>query len=474
MFCRMVRKEILENLLGVRLVLSLVLILGLFTTSTVIFLDRHRGQMDDYRRRVNEDLSAFRARSDQLYRLAFHKHQVYRKPKVLTLCAGGSEEVLPGHFTFDGFEMGLPQIAGQSNFTLPRLGELDWTFVISMVLSFMALVFSYNCICGEKERGTIRLILAGTAPRATVLLAKYVGLMLILAIPLLLGLSVSLIVLIASGAETVRLIPWLRIVGVVLTSFLYLSILVLLGLCVSARTSRSCNSMAKLLLAWVVLLILIPSLGRVISDRFYRAATPEEFVRARSEAERQVEDRLSSGAYGPNAGATGADRDDPNINPVGRARYTAAWTEARNRVVDAHHHRMLAQAEAGRNFTGLSPAVVFRRVCEIWAGTGLERSKNLHRQIRAYQQALRDYILQEDRNDPDSLHLFFDDEPRLRDWMAISHRPVNFAAVPKFQERDLPLGASLKLAVWDIGLLALFNLVFFAAAFVSFLHYDVR
>jgi hypothetical protein len=30
------------------------------------------------------------------------------------------------------------------------------------------------------------------------------------------------------------------------------------------------------------------------------------------------------------------------------------------------------------------------------------------------------------------------------------------------------------MAIRDIGLLALFNLVFFAAAFVSFLRYDVR
>ena len=59
-------------------------------------------------------------------------------------------------------------------------------------------------------------------------------------------------------------------------------------------------------------------------------------------------------------------------------------------------------------------------------------------------------------------------------WRAISQDPVDFATVPKFQERDLALGASLKLAVWDIGLLALFNLVFFAASFVSFLRYDIR
>ena len=53
-------------------------------------------------------------------------------------------------------------------------------------------------------------------------------------------------------------------------------------------------------------------------------------------------------------------------------------------------------------------------------------------------------------------------------------RPVDFDTVPKFQERDLALGQSLKLAIWDIGLLALLSMLFFAASFVSFLRYDVR
>jgi hypothetical protein len=38
----------------------------------------------------------------------------------------------------------------------------------------------------------------------------------------------------------------------------------------------------------------------------------------------------------------------------------------------------------------------------------------------------------------------------------------------------MTLGQSLRLAVWDIGLLILINLGLFAGAFVSFLRYDVR
>jgi ABC-type transport system involved in multi-copper enzyme maturation permease subunit len=474
MFWQIVRKEILESLLGVRFTLAIVFSIVLFAASTFFSVDRYRAQSQEYWRGVNENLAGFKGQSDQLCKLAFYEQNAYRQPKVLALCAGGSEDLLPGHFTFNGFDISLPQIAGQSNFTLPRFSDLDWAFIISLVLSFTAFVFAYDCICGEKETGTLRLILSGATPRVTLLLAKYVGLMLTLAIPLFMGLAVALIILIASGAETAGLIPWARILGIVLTSFLYLSIFVFLGLFVSARSARPSNSMVALLLAWVVLLIVIPSMGRVVADKSRRAPTAEEFKRAKSEAQEQIDSRMYAGAYGPHAGATGSDRNDPSVNPRGRAQYSVEGTEAVNRVVDAHHERMMAQAEAGRRFTCTSPAVIYRRVCEIIACTGIDRSRSLYRQIRIYQQSLRGFIVSEDRSDPDSLHLLFDDAPRASEWTTISHKAVSFEAVPKFLERDLAFGESLRLAVWDLGLLALFNLVFFALSFVAFMKYDVR
>jgi hypothetical protein len=135
---------------------------------------------------------------------------------------------------------------------------------------------------------------------------------------------------------------------------------------------------------------------------------------------------------------------------------------------------MLAQAFTGRNFPCISPTVIYQRASEAVAGTGINRVVSLQRQIEEYQANLKEYVRSRDAEDPLSLHLLFPEEGLVRAWRAISRNPVDFDTVPKFQERDLALGQSLKLAVWDIGVLALFNLVFFAAAFVSFLRYDVR
>ena len=128
----------------------------------------------------------------------------------------------------------------------------------------------------------------------------------------------------------------------------------------------------------------------------------------------------------------------------------------------------------GRRFTRISPAVIYQQACETIVGTGINRFSQLRRQLRNYQADLKEFIRSKDSQDPDSLHLMYEDEDAMKWWKTISHKPVDFGTVPKFQERDLALGESLQLAIWDIGLLALFNLVFFTAAFISFLRYDVR
>jgi ABC-type transport system involved in multi-copper enzyme maturation permease subunit len=470
MFYRIVGKEILENLLSLRFMLSLLLSISLFAAASFVFVDDHREQLNDYSRRTNANIAGFREQADQLNKVAFCMQHVYTRPKLLALCAEGFEQSLPRHFSFTGFDIDLPRLAGQSNFALPRFACLDWSFLISLIFSFIAFVFTYDSICGERERGTLRLILTGSVPRVTILLGKYAGLMLTLGIPLLLGLLVSLIIVSISRVDAFHAGMWVKVLSVVALSFIYLSIFVLLGLFVSARASRPANCMAALLFLWVTLVILIPSLGRIASDRLSHRMPPTDLARAQNEAGERVDNDADK--YGERAGARSPNPKE--CNPPARARYCNARTEAINEVVESYHNRMLSQAFAGRSLTRISPAVVYRTASEALAGTGMHRCISVFRQVRQYQAQLREYVIGEDRDDPDSLHLLFSEEHSVDEWHAISKKPVNFEAVPKFGERDFTLGESLRLAVWDIGLLALLNLVFFAAAFVSFLRYDVR
>ena len=469
---QIIRKEILAYLLSLRFTLSLVLILLLFATSGFVFVDNYRQQMDDYWEETNKNLLALSEQASQLYKLAFYEQTIWRKPRPLMLCAEGFEKSLPNHFKFTVFKMDYPEAKSRSNFVLERFSDIDWVFIVSLVLSFVALLLTYDSICGEKETGTLRLTLAGSIARYKVLLAKYAGVMLTLGISLLLGLVVNLIIVLLSDAIDIRTGDWLRIFGIVVLSFLYLSIFVLLGMLVSSRTAHSANSMVILLLIWVGLVILIPSFGRIISDTFDKLPTRVELDRKENEVRKEnLEDALA-GKFGKKSAAYS--HDPQMVNPPARAQRFNALRDALNRIFDEHHNRMIAQTILGRNFTCISPTAIYQRASEAIVGTGVNRCVNSYQQVKQYQAELKEYVRVKDSEDPDSLHLIFPEDFAVKAWGAISKKPVDFDTVPKFQERDLPLGQSLQLAIWDIGLLALFNLVFFAASFVSFLRYDVR
>lgn len=474
MIRQIICKNVLENILGVRFVLSLLLTTALFAASGFVFTGRYAKQSQEYWRQMNDNLAVLREASGQLHRLAFCWQRIVRKPKTLTFCAGGFEESLPDSLRFNVFTSELPQTEGQSNFVLPHCGDVDWVFIISMILSLTALVFTYDSICGEREQGTLRLMLAGAIPRHKVLLGKYCAAMGTLAIPLCIGLSINLIIVVSSKGVAVSPGEWSKILTLVFLSFLYLSVFVLLGLFVSCRTAHSTNGMVILLLVWVALGILVPSFGRIVSDVSSPSLTHGEFQRKLDEAESQVREKSSQ--FGPKALYVRPDPRDPQNNPPARARLRAALTSARNHVIEDHHNRMLAQVffRWNRACACVSPVVVYQHACEAVAGTGISHCVNLRQQIRQYREDLYRYVRDEDSKDPSSLHLVFDELFCAKHWKTISHEPVDFDTVPKFQERDLPLGPSLKAAAWGIGLLAVFNLVLFAVCFVSFLRYDVR
>ncbi|MEJ2701426.1 MAG: ABC transporter permease subunit [Sedimentisphaerales bacterium] len=472
MIRQIIYKEVLENLLSLRFGLSVLLAISLFVICGYVFVINYQEQSKDYWKKTNENLSAVREESSELYKVAFYKQGIYRKPQPLVMCAEGEEKALPNFFQVNAFTADLPKTKGQANFALPQFSSVDWGLIVSLILSFAALVFTYDSICGEREAGTLRLTLANTIPRHEVLLGKYAGTMITLAIPMILGMLVSVIILIPSKDVVIGGSGWVKILVVAFVSLLYLSIFVLLGMFVSSRTGHSANSMAILLLAWVVAVILLPSFARIVFDVSVEEPTEQELQRQINEAREEIWD--NSERYGKNAGSMSNDLSNPINNPPARARLQAAVMDATNQLQQEYHTKWLGQAIARRNFACLSPAVIYQRACEAVAGTGIMRCADLYKQVKRYGMDLKEFVRSRDTEDPQSLHLIGPTSNMARSWRTISHDPVDFDSIPKFQEHPMTLGQSLRLAVWDIGLLILINLGLFAGAFVSFLRYDVR
>jgi ABC-type transport system involved in multi-copper enzyme maturation permease subunit len=468
MLWTLTKKEMLANVTSLRFVLTLLLVMVVFIISGFVFVGRHRQEIEDFSDTFNRNLSGLEEASNNLSRVPNHVQTIRRQPKITQLCCEGFEKSMPNTFRMTGFSIQNPEIVSRANFLFPRFADIDWAFIISLILSFVAFLITFDSLSAEKERGTLRMVMSNSVPRDKLILGKYVSGMLTLMIPLLVGLLLNLIIVGFSGLSFTTARQWMRILAFAGISVLYLSTFVLIGILISSRSAKSASSIVVLLFTWVIIVMIVPSAGRIVAERFVKVPT-------RSEVERQIRDAgreiwENSERYGERAGSWSS--GDPNYgNPPARARLFNAIVDSRNRINEGYINRMAEQVSLGRNVTRFSPTVMYQCASEAIAGTGVARFRKLYNDLKRYKETLKDFVMSVDKSDPDSFHLWAEGGQHR---ILLSQRPVDHNAIPRFEEIDTPIGSALRGAVWDIGALVLLNLLLFMGVNISFLRSDVK
>ena len=179
MILHIAKRELYDNMNSLRFILTVLLILTLMIANAVKHLGDYRAEMSIYRKNVAQSLDHLRSRSENLYDLVEKgPGNFYKQPSPLSFCADGGEAFLPDHVS--AAEGALSSSAGKTlkesmsgingkwrlkypdeNPNLrdirPDYTQIDWVLVISVVLSFVAILFTFDAISGERERGTLRL-----------------------------------------------------------------------------------------------------------------------------------------------------------------------------------------------------------------------------------------------------------------------------------------------------------------------------
>jgi ABC-type transport system involved in multi-copper enzyme maturation permease subunit len=468
MILQIIRKEILQGFLSLRLPLTLILVAGVMISGAFLFIENYQQQLADYSRNVEENLGQLSRRADgswyALYSvLSFNDQWVYRAPARLAFLAEGHEKDLPNAFQVDAFTSKGPKKKLRGNYLVRKFEDLDWAFVVSVVMSFVAIVMVFDSISGERENGTLRLSMSNPVPRSTIILGKYLGTMVVLIIPLLIGMLSSMIIIAASGEVSIVGADWIRIGMTILLSILYISIFVVLGLFASSLLRSSAASLVILLLAWAVIVVVIPDTGGAVATSLWKfPSMGVVFDDVHAAYEKAYQDY---NARHPNAGRWMSGNWSPREN-LGRA---MALDDAEMRVYKSYWDKMVAQVRFGYNATRVSPTTVYRRAVEAVAGSGVDHYESFMNQVEKYRFLLRDFLLD---HYPLDIHQQYDDSRKFRE--ALSARTFAAADVPKFRDEPIPMEDSMKNSTWDIAILFIFNVVFFMAAYISFLNRDVR
>ena len=475
MIWHITKREIYDNLHSLRFALTIVLLLALMVTNAVRHLREHPERVREHQIAATESLNHLTSRADvSLYTLAqYGPGNFYKKPSPLHFCANGGESLLPdtveveepfvfasdseGNSTLEGvWSLSYPDANLQNKDVGPNVSQVDWAFIIGYVLSLIALLFTFDAFSGERESGTLRLMLANSIPRHTVLIGKFLGALLSISIPFILAVLMNLLLI--STANTVHLTTeaWGRLGIIFFLALLYTSLFLALGLLVSTRVQRSAVSLMILLLTWVTLVVFMPSTLASIASGFSPAVSFDEFWKQRNPVQEDLWDKYGKWIWSSKL-------DDRTLR--GKSDF---YTENAEREERWHEERLkyrTSQVRRAHAITSISPATLLQHLIEAFAGTGFERHLQFVENTQHYARQFREFIVDTDRGDPESLHII-----GVREGM--SQKPVNSKSVPRFED-TLSLSQDFNTTAMEILLLALFVVVLLAGAYLAFVRVEV-
>lgn len=460
------KRELYDNLNSLRFALTTVLLLGLMLTNAVVHLREQPVRVQKYLAAVRDARNVLEARADSLYELARKgPGKLYKKPSTLHFCAEGGDPFLSGavesnhYFWGNGdlrsfWQMRYPAATLNLTNIRPDVTKIDWAFVIGYVLSLIALLFTFDSVAGERERGTLRLILANSVPRHAVLVGKFLGALMSISIPFALTVLINLLVLSTSSTISLGTDAWGRLGIIFFVGLLYISLFLALGLLVSARVQRSAVSLVMLLLTWVTLVVFMPSVLALIASDFSSPMSKDE-LRIR---QKQINDKhlaeYRRGLGGPNSEALEAG-----------SKYVTHEAAEQERLIEKRLDEQIVQVQYARSITRISPTAVLQHLLESFAGTGFERHLQFLENAQRYASEYRKFIVDTDRGDPESLHLI-----GVR--KAMSKKPVSPASIPIFED-SISLSKDFNAAAIDLLLLTLFFVVLFSGAYLAFVRVEV-
>lgn len=267
-------------------------------------------------------------------------------------------------------------------------GAFDLTFVFVVLLPLVVVALTFDLLAGERERGTLALVLAQPVSLTTFALGKALQrALLLLGVTTLAALGGPALAggeLLADGGLRTALYAALL---VAYTAFWFAA-----ALAVNAWGQTSAGNALALVALWLGLVVVVPGLVAVAVDAVYPPPSRVELVNMARAAAAEAEDEAST-IEGDHGEPKDKALDERYRTTVKRSLAVQEELERRvEPVVAAFRAQLDHQQSLVNRLRFLSPAIVLHEGLHDVAGTGVERRSGFHGQVEGYHRAWRAFF----------------------------------------------------------------------------------
>ena len=452
MLSAIIRKEFLDKVSTLRFFIALLLSFGLTTISASVLSSNYAQELADYHARVKLHAET---KSEGLV-------IVDRKPSVLSVLFPGIENNSARSVRLE-VDLYPETIETIDDNPLSVLFEtVDWTFIIGIVMSLLAILFAYDTVCGERETGTLALMASNSTPKPMLILGKWIGGYLSLILPCLVGWFSGFLILITDPQIQLTAADLSSVGWLLFGALLYLACVFALGVLVSTLTSRSSTAIVALLLLWGVGVFVIPNLGPDLAKVIYPIPSFASHAREMKLVEKDLQHQRQQ--WHDEASLEVIDKrmllaDAWKVQVDTEARFINAKKEALSKLTVDYRRKVQQQEQIAAAIAALSPYACFTSFVTQLAGTDSESEAQ--------------FIATAERFDRE----YFDELSRVLQHMLPhieTETPIKKRNEVNFSHTELTVNERLKSGFVPLCLLLLFTTLFLIGGYAAFLRYDVK
>lgn len=465
MLFHIILKNLQSNILSLRLYIALIMTIVVFSFGSIAFVKSHSDSVEEYKKYENDYIENMRTTAEEnLTNLAIGRRSYLLKPRDNSFITDAKENYIPGRYHFSAYNVfGFDVKPGGTNPYLNVTNDLNWAYIISVIISFLVFVFTFDSISGEKELKTLALSFSNSLSRGTYLFGTYLSSIIISILVLVPGICVSLMILLSSGKFSLTPEVLFETVCFIVVTGIFVACIAAFGILSSVITRSSRVSLLLALAFWLMFAVAIPNTALFWANTLFTVDRTEAISERVSRALDDIEKNGLPGRWSSSGGNPFLPQHEL------RADNQTNRMNAEKRIRDAYYISMFNQLEKVRLFTLLSPISVFEYLNEAVVGGGYLRFKTAWEDIHEYQARFLAFFKEKDSLDEDSPHWFNPFEN-----YSTTKKPVNFEEVPVFRETSISLGERFTFAGKYLLWMMVYTVVIFFATFVLFVRYDVR
>lgn len=492
MIWKIAKKEFLLNLMTFKFAVGTILCMVLMAAFVPILAKAYQERLKVYDQNVAYNEA-------ELRKITVYQNitpTIYQPPSVLAVFSEGLQKQLGNSATIEYDK--VPEITGASaNHYLSIFSVFDASLIFKIVISVLALLLAYDAISGERERGTLRVMLSNTAARYQVLLGKLLAGLLVLVVAVTIAFVLGLVILLCLPMVDLTGSDWIRIGLMYLASLVLTATMYNLGLLFSCLAKRSAISLVLGLFLWIIFAVVIPNASVYLATQI-RPVEPEDKINRqiaslRRDAQREFVTELkrsgrsymsgddevsdaSGGGFGHgylrSATETHIHNEliDCSIGVPIKIKYADKYAE----VEYGYLRGLFDQTRLANNISRSSPIFLYENVMSALAGTDMASFRHFIDAVKTHRKDIIEYM--RSRTNNFGLAIFFtpctEEEIKTRP-TGDNAPPLELSDLPRFSYKG-DMAATLRRVVPDLAFLILANVLFFAVAFAAFLGYDVR